>query len=86
MDLVIDNIRVTVAGGHEDGGTMGAEIERRLGLAFEALLEEMPLTAFADEDLPVIDLPEIDWEQEADLTGKLVQLLKDALCRTDEGG
>ena len=86
MDLVIDNIRVTVAGGHEDGGTMAAEIERSLGLAFEALLAELPLATFANEDMPVIDLPEIDREQETDMTGKMVQLLKEALYRTDEGG
>jgi hypothetical protein len=85
VDLVIDSIRVTVTVGCEDGGTMATEIERSLGLAFVALSEELPLTRFADEDSLDIDLPVIDWDEETDITGKMVHLLKEALCRVEEG-
>ena len=64
---------------------MAAEVERRLTLAFEALSAEASLTAFEGEDSLIIDLPVIDWDEEADIAGKMVQFLKEAL-RTAEFG
>jgi hypothetical protein len=85
VDLVIDSIRVTVTGGYEDAGAMATEIERRLGLALEALSGELHLLTISGDDSLDIDLPVIDWQEETDITGKMVQLLKEALCREGEG-
>lgn len=82
MELDIDAIHVTVTSdieGEEDREEIARAIQRHVLEAMEELSRSGPVTRCENDAYLDLDLQEIDWESEPDKTGKIVQLLREAL-------
>ena len=79
MDLDIDEIEVQLTGTGWDEEEVRREIERYLTEALERVAREPVARGWNEREIVELDLPPIDWEGEADKTGKLVQLIVAAL-------
>jgi hypothetical protein len=82
LELDIDAIHVTVTSdseGDEDKEEIARTIYRHILEAMEDLSRSEPATRGEYDAYLDLDLREIDWESEPDKTGKIVQLLREAL-------
>ena len=82
LELDIDAIHVTVAGGSEDDESreeFAQAVQRHILDAMEELSRSDLATGCANDERLQIDLREIDWESEPDKTGKIARLLREAL-------
>ena len=78
MDINIDSIHVTVAGDDLDKDEIVRELQWHLTRVMEELSKDERLVD-GNNEIEMLDLPEMDWEGEVDKTGKLIQLINEAL-------
>ncbi len=79
MDIEIDSINVTVSGDDWDEDEIKRELQWYLSRALEELSKDAPGVEGGSGEFETLDLPIVDWEAETDKTGKLVQLIRNAL-------
>jgi hypothetical protein len=79
VELEIDEIEVQLTGTGWDEEEVEREIERYLTEALERVTREPVARGWNEKEIVELNLPPLDWEAEADKTGKLVQLIIAAL-------
>ncbi|CAB1080593.1 hypothetical protein D1AOALGA4SA_8273 [Olavius algarvensis Delta 1 endosymbiont] len=84
MELRIDTIEVTVEDADLNTAETVAAIERHLQEALARLAHYKAPDLPAVLEITTLDLPPVDWEEVNDKTGKLAQLIVEALAERVE--
>ena len=85
MNIEIDTIKVSVTGEDWEEDEIAGDLQWHLSRALEELSQSGLLIESEEVEFDTLDLPPVDWEDEIDKTGKLVQLIKNALEDTLNG-
>ena len=80
MKLKIDTIEVTVEDAELNVAETISAIERHLQEALAQIAHKKAPDQPVSMDIESLDLPPLDWEEETDKTGKLVEMILDALA------
>ena len=80
MELKIDTIEVTVEDAELNVAETVAALERHLQEALAVIAQKKAPGPAAAVEIESLDLPPVDWEEVTDKTGKLVEMILNALA------
>jgi hypothetical protein len=80
LEIKIDTIQVTVEGDELDAPEIVSALEWHLQEALAQLAKEKAPDRPESVEVESLDLPPVNWPEVSDKTGKLVELILDALA------